>query len=161
MLAEILFRKGFTVKYIGDFYTTTDANIDVTLRDCGYDVPEAYITSYPLVEDLREAKIQLRCCDVVIAHKSTHFFAKVCYDLGIPFMPNFVSFFLPDSIRFWEVERFELEYDVIDYTLTCAIQAREVVNFVEGKEITIAPDALIVRNGDVKKVRMKSIDQMF
>lgn len=121
-------------------------------------MPEAYITSYPLVEDVREAKFQLKCCDVVVSHRSMHFFAKVCYDLGIPFMPNFVSFFLPDSVRFWEVELFELEYDVIDYTLTCAIQAHEIVNLIEGNDVTIAPDALIVKEGNIKRVRMKNCE---
>jgi len=120
-------------------------------------VPDAHITSYPLVEDIRECKLQLRRCDVVVAYKSINLFSKVCYDLGIPFMPNFVSFFLPDSVRFWEVELPSISLDVIDYTLTCAIQASEIVRFFEGKDVTIAPNAIIVKDGFIRKLRMKTL----
>jgi len=155
LLAEILYRKGFRVKYLGDFYTTTDSQIDVTLNGCGYDVPDAYIVSYPLVDDVRECKVQVRGCDVVVAHKFAHTFSKVCYDLGIPFMPNFVSFFLPDSVRFWEVEPPRISMDVVDYTLTCALQAGEIVRLFDGKEVTIAPRALVVEKGVVRELEMK------
>jgi hypothetical protein len=159
LTAELLIRKGFTVKYIGDFYTPNDAKIDVTLSGCGYDVPDAHIISYPLVEDLKEIKRQIRRCDVVIAHKSMEIFSKACYDLGIPFMPNFVTFFLPDSVRFWEVEIPTVDYDTLTYTITCALQVSETVKLLEGKDVTIAPKALIVdlEDGLVRIVNLNKI----
>ncbi|WP_456327103.1 hypothetical protein [Archaeoglobus sp.] len=144
LTAELFVRKGFTVKYVGDFYTPNDAKIDVTLSGCGYDVPDAYIISYPLVDDLREVKRQIKGCDVVIAHKSMEIFSKACYDLGIPFMPNFITFFLPDSVRFWEVEIPTIDYDTLTYTVTCALQVNETVKLLKGEEVTIAPKAIIV-----------------
>ncbi len=154
LTAEILYRMGLKVKYLGDFYTTTDSKIDVTLRGCGYDVPDCHIKSYPLVDDLRELKRQMRCSDVVVAHKNVELIYKACYDLGIPFMPNFVTFFLPDSISLFEVDLPRIDYDTISYTMTCALQSREVIKLLEGKEVVFAPDAILVLNGEIRKVRL-------
>ncbi|RLI85692.1 MAG: hypothetical protein DRP01_05695 [Archaeoglobales archaeon] len=145
LLAEILNRMNVEVKYIGDFYTTNDARIDVTLNGCGYDVPDAKFYSYPLTKDYREAKRQVAGCDAVVAHKYLEFFAKVSYDLGIPFMPNFVTFFFPDSIKFFDSNIPKLEYDTISYTLTCSLQAREILKLMNGEDVIVAPMALIVK----------------
>ncbi|ADB58582.1 hypothetical protein [Archaeoglobus profundus] len=144
---------GFDVKYIGDFFTPNDATIDVTLSGYGYDVPDAYMVSYPLVEDLKEVKRQIRCCDVVIAHKSMDTFAKACYDLGIPFMPNIITFFLPDSIKFFEVEIPKIDYDTLTYTITCALQVKETLKLLESGNAIVAPRALIVNLNEGDFVR--------
>jgi hypothetical protein len=156
LLAELLFRMGFEIKYLGDFYTPNDAIVDVSLDiGCGYDVPDARFYSYPLIDDYKEAKRQVRGCDVVVAHKYLETFAKISYDLGIPFMPNFVTFFLPDSVSFFEVDLPKLEYDTISYTLTCALQAREVVKLLKTGDAIIAPDAIIVDNWRIVEIKLR------
>lgn len=154
LLAEILNRMDLDVKYIGDFYTTSDAKIDVTLDGCGYDVPDARFYSYPLTEDYRETKRQVRGCDVVVAHKCLDLFAKVSYDLGVPFMPNFVTFFLPDSINFFDVEIPHIEYDTVSYSLTCSLQASEILRLLNGEDVIVAPKALIVKNWKIKEMEL-------
>ncbi|WP_457548477.1 hypothetical protein [Archaeoglobus sp.] len=106
---------------------------------------------------MKEIKRQIRRCDVVIAHKSMDIFSKACYDLGIPFMPNFITFFLPDSVRFWEVEIPTIDYDTIAYTITCALQVNETVKLLKGEEVTIAPKALIVdlKEGLIREINLR------
>lgn len=167
LILELLWRSGIgCIRYVGDFVTPNDVKMDVTLKPLeanNYDVvhpmsDDSYIVSYPY-EGYDELKRQLKGCDVIIAHKHLHEAAKVAERLGAIFIPNFVTIFLPDGISFFEVELPKIEYDPISYSLTCSLQAGELIRLVTGyKTLAIAPEAYIVRvthKKYFKKLRLK------
>ncbi len=149
MIAELLYRMGIEhIHYIGDFITPNDFLLDVSIRPLeanSYDVPDARFCSYMFTEDYKELKRQLRGADVIIAHKHMDLFSRIARDLGVPFMPNFITTFLPDGISFMEVEIPKIDYDPVSYSINCSIQACEVLRLLTGYEKPIiAPEACVV-----------------
>lgn len=153
MIMELLWRMGVgCIRYIGDFITPNDVRIDVSIKpleandyDVVHPVADTNIISYPYVDDYREMRKQLRGVDLVIAHKYLDNCARIAEELGVPFMPNFVTTFLPDGVSFFEVEKPKIEFDPLSYALTCSIQACEVLRLLTGYEMpVIAPKAIIV-----------------
>ncbi len=170
MIMELLWRMGVgCIRYIGEFVTPNDVRMDVTLRklesndyDVVHPVDETNIVSYPFTEDYGEMRRQLRGVDLIIAHRHLKASAKVADDLGVPFMPNIITTFLPDGVSFFEVELPKIELDPLSYSLTCSIQACEVLRLLTGYETpVIAPKALIVdlrEKNYVKFVELKAND---
>ncbi len=153
MMVELLWRMGVgCIRYIGEFITPNDVKMDVTLRklesndyDVVHPMDETNIVSYPFTEDYGEMRRQLRGVDLIIAHRHLKASAKVADDLGVPFMPNIITTFLPDGVSFFEVELPRIEFDPLSYSLTCSIQACEVLRLLTGYEMPkIAPKAIIV-----------------
>ncbi len=152
LIVELLWRMGIgCVRYVGDFVTPNDVRIDVSLcmleandYDIIHPMGSTNIVSY-LYHDGEELKRQLRGVDVVIAHKHLEASAVVAERIGAPFIPDFVTTFLPDGISFFEVERPNVERNPLSYTLTCALQVCEVVRLLTGKGTpTIAPKAILI-----------------
>jgi hypothetical protein len=149
LLAELLHRIGIgCIRYIGDFITPNDVAMDVSLKSTeanDYDVPDCRFYSYPFIEDVKEVKRQVKGSDIIIAHKHVDLFARVAYDLGVPFIPNIATVFLPDGIPYFKVKIPKVTYDPISYTITCSIQACEVLKLLTGYDKPIiAPKAYIV-----------------
>ncbi|AKG90917.1 hypothetical protein GAH_01804 [Geoglobus ahangari] len=154
MLMELLWRGGVgCVRYIGDFITPNDARLDCTVEPLeanDYDVvhpmsPDSCVISYPFPDDYRELKRQLKGIDVVVAHKHIDIAARIAEELGSPFIPNIITTFLPDGVKYWEVEMPRVKFDPISYALTCSIQAGEILRIFTGYHMpTIAPEAYIV-----------------
>ncbi len=167
LLLEILWRCGIgCIRYISDFITTFETLYDCTLSplesNC-YDIvhprsEESCVISYLYPENKSELRKLLKGVDLVIAHKHMAKVAEVAEEIGIPFIPDIVTVFLPDGIRFGEVEYPELKRDPVSYTLTCGLQALEVMKIFAGLKPLIAPEAVIVdlKEG-VKKVCLRTL----
>ncbi|MEM4292442.1 MAG: hypothetical protein QXR50_07005, partial [Archaeoglobaceae archaeon] len=95
---------------------------------------------------------------LVIAHKHMASVAEVAEELGTPFMPDIVTVFLPDGVRFKEVDYPKFERDPVSYTLICGLQAMEVMRIFAGLKPLIAPEAIVVdlKEG-VKKVCLRTL----
>lgn len=154
LLMELLWRGGIgCIRYIGDFITPNDVRMDASIKPLeanNYDVVhpmshDTCIISYPYPEEYSELKKQLKGVDMVIAHKYISKGAKVAEELGSPFMPNIITTFLPDDTSFFKVEVPQIEYDPISYSITCSIQAGEIMRMFTGYHLpTIAPVAYTV-----------------
>lgn len=167
LLLEILCRCGIgCIRYISDFVTTFDVAYDCSLdpleANC-YDIvhprsEESCVISYLYPESRSELKKLLKGVDLVIAHKNMAEVAEVAEELGIPFIPDIVTLFLPDGIRFKDVEYPEIERNPVSYTVTCGLQAMEVMRIFAGLKPLIAPEAMIVdlREG-VKRICLKTL----
>lgn len=168
MLMELLWRSGVgCVRYIGDFVTPNDSRIDCTLHPLeanDYDVvhpmsSDSCVISYLYPEDYREFKRQLGGVDVIVAHKYIDTAARIAEEIGSPFIPNIITTFLPDGIKFWEVQMPKVKFDPISYSLTCSLQAGEILRIFTGYHMpTIAPDAYIVDTRSqyyLKRVKLK------
>ena len=171
MIVELLWRMGVgCIRYIGDFITPVDVRLDVSIKpleandyDVVHPIGETNIVSYPYTSNYREMKKQLRGVDTVIAHKHIEVSARIARELGVPFMPNLITTFLPDGLSFFEVEVPKIEYDPLSYALTCSVQACEVLRLLTGYEMpTIAPDAYIVDlrcKSYLKRIELKRKDE--
>uniref|UniRef100_A0A7C2N7M1 Uncharacterized protein n=1 Tax=Archaeoglobus fulgidus TaxID=2234 RepID=A0A7C2N7M1_ARCFL len=154
MLMEILWRSGVgCIRYISDYITPLDSRLDCTidpLEANNYDIvhpmsPDSCVISYLYPESESELRKLLRGIDVVVAHKNIEVMAEIAEKIGAPFIPDIITTFLPDGVKFWEVEYPEVKRDPISYALTCSIQAGEVLRVFTGYHLpTIAPEAYIV-----------------
>jgi len=154
LLMEILWRSGIgCIRYIGDQITPVDVRIDASIKpleaNC-YDVVhpmshDTCIVSYLYPDEHSELRKQLKGVDLIIAHKYLDESAKIADELGSPFIPDFITTFLPDGISFFDVECPKVEHTPISYSLTCSFQAAEVMSIFTGKSSpAIAPEAYIV-----------------
>ena len=152
MLVELLWRMGIgCIRYVSDFITPNDVILDVSLKpleandyDIVHPIGNTNIVSY-LYSNEEELKRQLKGVDVVIAHRHIERAAKIAEEIGAPFIPNFVTTFLPDGVSFFDVERPHIEFDPLSYSLTCTLQAWEILKLLTGYEMPIvAPKAMIV-----------------
>ncbi|MEM3390777.1 MAG: hypothetical protein QW226_00510 [Archaeoglobaceae archaeon] len=167
LLLEILWRCGVgCIRYISDFVTTFDVAYDCSLSpleaNC-YDIvhprsDESCVISYLFPESKSELRKLLKGVDLVIAHKHMASVAEVAEELGTPFMPDIVTVFLPDGVRFREVDYPKFERDPVSYTLICGLQAMEVMRIFAGLKPLIAPEAIVVdlKEG-VKKVCLRTL----
>ncbi len=153
MMLEILWRSGIgCIRYVSDFVSQFDSLTDPTidpLEANQYDVvnpksDESCIISYLYPEDRSELRKIMRGADMVIAHKHIDEIARVAEEIGIPFVPDIVTTFLPDGVKFWELEYPKVERDPISYTLTCGLQAMEVMKALAGYRPVLAPEAILV-----------------
>lgn len=153
MIMELLWRIGIgCIRYVGDFITPNDVRLDVSLKkleandyDVVHPIEETNVISYPYTKDYKEMRRQLRGVDVVIAHKHLEASARIAEELGVPFIPNFITTFLPDGVSFFEVEKPKIEFNPLSYALTCSIQACEILRLLTGYEMpVIAPKAIVV-----------------
>lgn len=153
MMLEILWRSGIgCIRYVSDFVSQFDSLTDPTidpLETNQYDVvnpksDESCIISYLYPEDRSELRKIMRGADMVIAHKHIDEIARVAEEIGIPFVPDIVTTFLPDGVKFWELEYPKVERDPISYTLTCGLQAMEVMKALAGYRPLLAPEAILV-----------------
>jgi hypothetical protein len=169
MIMEILWRSGVgCLRYIGDFVTPMDARIDSTIKPLeanDYDVvhpmsSDSCVISYPYPEDYQELKRQLKGIDVIVAHKHIRNCARIAEELGVPFIPDIITTFLPDGVSFFDVKYLRPEYDPISYALTCSIQAGEIMRIFTGYRLpVIAPEAYVVDFNEpnyLKKINLKS-----
>ncbi|HID43593.1 MAG TPA: hypothetical protein EYP30_07480 [Archaeoglobaceae archaeon] len=167
MLMEILWRSGIgCIRYIGDYITPVDARIDASIKPLeanSYDVVhpmshDTCIISYLYPGKHSELRKQLKGVDLVIAHKYLDEGARVAEELGSPFMPDFITTFLPDGLSFFEIEYPSIEHNPVSYSLTCSFQAGEVMNIFTGQNSpAIAPDAYIVdlkAENYIRKIRL-------
>lgn len=164
---EILWRCGIgCIRYISDFITTFDVLYDCSLSpleaSC-YDVvhpksDESCVISYLYPETKSELRKLLKGVDLIIAHKHIASVAEVAEEIGAPFIPDIVTVFLPDGVRFEDVEYPKIERDPVSYTITCGLQAMEVMKIFAGLKPLIAPEAVVVdlREG-VKKICLKTL----
>ncbi|MDI9646403.1 MAG: hypothetical protein QFX40_06895 [Archaeoglobales archaeon] len=168
LLLNILSRCGFgCIKYISDFVTPNDVAIDCTLQPFeanSYDIvspqnEECCVISYLYPEDRNELKKLLRGSDLIVAHKYIEEVADVAEKLGVPYVPNFITTFLPDGVNFFEVEIPKIMYDPISYSINCSIQAAEVFKLLTGYDLpAIAPEAYVVDlrvEGYLKKMELR------
>jgi hypothetical protein len=153
MMLEILWRSGIgCIRYVSDFVSQFDSLTDPTidpLEANQYDVvnpksDESCIISYLYPEDRSELRKIMKGADMVIAHKHIDEIARVAEEIGIPFVPDIVTTFLPDGVKFWELEYPKVERDPISYTLTCGLQAMEVMKALAGYRPVLAPEAILV-----------------
>jgi len=162
IIVELLWRLGVgRIKYVSDFITPNDVLLDVTLRpldandyDILHPVGNTKIYSYLHYGNLKRS---LRGVDLVVAHAYLEESAKVAEELGVPFIPNFVTTFLPDGVSFFEVERPKPSYDPISYALTAVLQVNEIRKLLVGELPTLAPEALIVEDGEVRRTTLKRL----
>lgn len=167
LLLELLWRCGIgCIRYISDFVTTFEVSYDCSLdpleANC-YDIvhpksDESCIISYLYPDSKSELRKLLRGVDLVMAHKHMAEVAEVAEELGVPFVPDIVTIFLPDGVRFKEVEYPEVARDPISYTLTCGLQAMEVMRMFAGLKPLIAPEAMVVdlKEG-VKRICLRTL----
>lgn len=157
MMLELLWRSGIgCIRYVSDFISQVDSLLDPTidpLETNQYDVvnprsEESCVISYLYPEDRSELRKLLRGVDMIIAHKHIEETAKIAEEVGVPFVPDIVTIFLPDGVKIWEVEYPKVEKDPISYTITCGLQAMEVIKALSGYRPIIAPEAILV---DVKE----------
>ena len=166
IMLELLWRIGVgRVKYVGDFITPNDVMRDVSLNlnDANdYDVVTSMgdtdVFSYLYPGDYGEFKRQLKGVDVIVAHKYVRDAAKVAEEFGVPFIPDFITTFLPDGVSYFEVVPPKVRFDPISYTILCSIQAYEVLKILTGfDDPIIAPKALIVEptaRGYVREIEL-------
>ncbi len=170
MLTELLWRSGVgCIRYIGDFITPNDSRIDPTISPLeanNYDVihpmsDDSCIISYPYPDSYKELKRQLRGIDVIVAHKHEEVSARIAEELGVPFMPRIITTFLPDGISYFDVKIPEIKLDPISYSLTCSIQAAEILRIFTAYHMpVIAPQAYIVdvkSKEYIRKIELKRI----
>jgi len=167
MMMELLWRIGVgCIKYIGDFITPVDVQLDVSLKpleandyDVVHSIGETTILSYLYTNDYKEMKKQLKGVDAIVAHKHIDLSAKIAEELGVPFIPNIITTFLPDDISFFEVEMPKVELNPLSYSLTCSIQACEILKLLTGYDMPIlAPDAYVIdlrHKGYLKKIKLR------
>jgi hypothetical protein len=168
MLMELLWRSGVgCIRYISDIVTPVDVRIDCTIKPLeanDYDVvhpmsSDSCVISYLYPGDRKEFKRLLKGIDVVVAHKHVELAAEIAEEIGVPFVPDIITTFLPDGISFSEVEYPHISHDPISYALTCSIQAGEVLRIFTGYHLpTIAPEAYIVdtrAENYLRKIEMK------
>jgi len=172
LLMELLWRGGIgCIRYVGDFVTPNDVRMDASIKPLeanNYDVvhpmsQDTCIISYPYPNDHSELRKQLKGVDIIVAHKYIPEGAKVAEELGSPFMPNVVTTFLPDGTSFFNVEIPPIEFDPISYSLTCSLQAGEIMKMFTGYHLpTIAPVAYTVdvRNEFyLKKLELRTLEK--
>lgn len=162
MMLEVLWRSGIgCIRYVSDFISHLDSLIDPTidpLETNQYDIvnpksEESCVISYLYPEDRTELRKVLKGVDVIIAHKHIPEIAKVAEEIGVLFVPDIVTTFLPDGVKFWELEYPKVERDPISYTITCGLQALEVMKALAGYKPIIAPEAILVDMKEgIKKV---------
>ncbi len=170
MLAEILWRCGVgCIRYIGDVVTPTDSRIDPTIRPLDandYDVmhpmsSDSCVISYPYPHDYKELKKQLRGIDVIVAHKYESLAARIAEEIGVPFIPRIITTFLPDGVSYFEVKIPEVKENPIAYSITCSVQAGEIMRIFTGYELpVIAPEAYVVdlkTKSYLKKVELERV----
>jgi hypothetical protein len=166
LIFEILWRSGVgCIKYISDYITNFDVILDCSINPLeanNYDIvhpksDDSCVISYLYPESKNELKSLLKGVDLVIAHKNVAQVAEVAEEVGCPFIPDIVTIFLPEGVRFREVIYPKVERDPISYTITCGLQALEVIRIFAGMKPITAPEALIVdpREG-VKKIWLKT-----
>ncbi|AGK60681.1 hypothetical protein Asulf_00663 [Archaeoglobus sulfaticallidus PM70-1] len=170
MLMEILWRSGVgCIRYIGDFVTPVDARLDSTIKPLeanDYDVVhpmsfDSCVISYPYPEEYSELKKQLKGIDVIIAHKHIRRSARIAEELGVPFIPEIITTFLPDGISFFDVRYDSPSHNPISYAITCSIQAGEVMRIFTGYELpTIAPEAYVVDFNSPNYLRKIDLQRM-
>ncbi len=163
ILVELLWRLGVgRIKYVSDFITPNDVNLDITLRcldandyDVLHPIGETKIYSYLYRHhDLKRA---LRGVDVIVAHGYLEESARVAEELGVPFLPNFVTIFLPDGISFFEIEKPKIRFDPVSYAMTAVLQANEIRKLLAGMLPILAPDVLLVDGGELRKSTLKRL----
>ncbi|MCS7144085.1 MAG: hypothetical protein NZ879_03580 [Archaeoglobaceae archaeon] len=165
MMLELLWRSGIgCIRYISDFVSQIDTLVDCTLDPLEanqYDIvsprsDESCVVSYLLPEDRTELKRIIKGADLVIAHKKMLEISKIAEEIGIPFVPDLVTTFLPDGVKFWELEYPKMGKDPISYAITCGLQALEVMKTLAGQKPVLAPEAILVdlKEG-IKKVCLK------
>jgi len=166
LMFEILWRCGVgCIKYISDYLTNFDVLLDCSISPLeanNYDIvhpksEESCVISYLYPESRNELKRLLRGVDLIIAHKHMAEVAEVAEEMGSLFIPDIVTVFLPDGIRFGEVVYPKVEKDPISYTITCGLQALEIMKIFAGMKPIIAPEALIVDREGVKKICLKTL----
>ncbi|MEM0214850.1 MAG: hypothetical protein QXU31_01775 [Archaeoglobaceae archaeon] len=167
MMLELLWRSGIgCIRYVSDFITPLDSLIDCTINPGEanqYDVvnpksDESCVISYLYPEDRGELRKILRGVDMIIAHKHIPVVAKVAEEIGVPFVPDVVTTFLPDGVKFWEVEYPVIERNPISYAITCGLQAMEVMKTLCGYKPILAPDAILVDMKEgIRRVCLKKI----
>jgi hypothetical protein len=168
MVMELLWRSGVgCIRYIGDFVTPADVRIDSTIKPLeanDYDVvhpmsTDSCIISYQYPDDYSEFKRQLKGIDVILAHKHIRNSARAAEELGVPFIPDIVTTFLPDGVSFFDVNYPRTDYDPVSYALICSIQAGEIMRIFTGYQLpVIAPEAYVVdfnSPGYLKKINLK------
>ncbi len=171
LLAELLWRSGVgCIRYVGDHITASDVSIDPVLNveeaNSYDDMPPkkegVEITTYTFPEDDYLAfKRQLRGADVIVAHKHMELSSNVAEDLGVPFIPEIITTFLPDGIKYCAVRYEKPVTNPVIYTLTCAVQAGEIIRILTGYGLpVIAPTAYVVDFGSpgyLRQIRLKAV----
>ncbi|MCS7118467.1 MAG: hypothetical protein RMH75_00150 [Archaeoglobaceae archaeon] len=167
LLFEILWRSGIgCIRYVSDFITTFETLYDCSLNPLeanNYDIvhpksDDSCVISYLYPEKKSELRKLLGGVDLVVAHKHIAEVAEVSEQIGVPFIPDIVTVFLPDGIGFKEVEYPIFERDPVSYTITCGFQALEMMKIFAGLKPIIAPEAIIVDLEEgVKKICLKTL----
>ncbi len=168
-IAELLWRLGIgCIRYVGDHLTGWEVYLDPAIpvdEGNSYDVLEQRsentdIYSYLYPGNIERLKKQLKGIDMIIAHKHIKEGAKVARDLGVPFMPDIISTFLPDGVEYERILISENNLDnPLTYTLTCSFQVAEVFRILTGNGVPVlAPDAMIVdlkHPGYIRCIKMR------
>ncbi len=168
-IAELLWRLGIgCIRYVGDHLTGWDAFLDPSIpvdETDSYDVLEQRtegtdIYSYMYPDDIRRFKRQLRGVDMVVAHRHIRESAVVSRELGVPFMPDIISTFLPDGVEYESVRTPETNLNnPLVYTLTCSLQVAEIFRILTGNGMPVlAPDAMVVdlkQPGYIRYIKLK------
>ncbi|MCS7130432.1 MAG: hypothetical protein NZ872_03325 [Archaeoglobaceae archaeon] len=167
MMLELLWRSGIgCIRYISDFISQVDSLIDCTLDPLEanqYDIvgprsEESNVISYLFPEDRTELKRIMKGSDIVVAHKNMLEVSKIAEEIGVPFIPDIVTTFLPDGVKFWELEYPKVERNPISYAITCGLQALEIMRTLAGQKPILAPEAILVdlKEG-IKRVCLRKI----
>ncbi len=165
LMLEILWRCGIgCIRYVSDFLTPLETLVDCTINPLEanqYDIvhpksDESCVISYLYPEDHLELKRILKGVDMIIAHKCIPEIARVAEEIGVPFVPDIVTIFLPDGIKFWELDYPKIERNPISYTITCGLQSMEIIKALAGYKPIIAPEAIVVDfKGGIRRVCLK------
>ncbi|MDI9643107.1 MAG: hypothetical protein QXQ38_07965 [Archaeoglobaceae archaeon] len=167
MVVELLWRSGIgCIRYVSDFVSQLETLVDCTLDPMEanqYDIvnpksDESCVISYLLPEDRSELKKIMKGVDMVVAHKNMLEISKIAEEIGIPFVPDLVTTFLPDGVKYWEVEYPRIDRDPISYTITCGLQALEIIKTLAGYKPILAPEAILVDlKGGIRRICLKKI----
>lgn len=153
LMLEILWRTGIGfLHYISDFITPQDVLTDCSINPLEanqYDIvyprsEDSCIISYFYPEEDLELRNLIKNADLVIAHKHIFEVAKIAKELGVPFIPDIVTVFMPDGVSIEEVEYPFQDRDPVSYTLICGLQAMEVMRIFAGYRPITAPEAIVV-----------------
>ena len=168
-IAELLWRLGVgCIKYVGDHLTQWDVHIDPSISTDETDMYDVIgpksdgvdIYSYLYPKDYLQLKKQLKGVDMIIAHRYIVDGSRVARDLGVPFMPDIISTFLPDGVEYEKIQYPHTNgHNPLVYTLTCSIQVGEMFRILTGSGMPIlAPDAMVVdltHPGYLRYVRLR------
>lgn len=153
MMLELLWRSGIgCIRYVSDFVSQFDSLLDCTIDPIEanqYDIvnpksDESCVISYLYTDDRSELRKIMKGVDMVVAHKYIPEIAKIAEEIGVPFVPDIVTTFLPDGVKFWELEYPAVERNPISYTITCGLQAMEIIKTLAGYKPILAPEAILV-----------------